>query len=348
MKIQKFFAFKLLLVCLSFSSILACEKKNENVINLAIWGNYLSPDVQKKFTETTGIKIKITHYSSNEELLAKVQTGGSNFDVAVPSDYMVGVMRQLELLEPLDKNELPNLKNLDPAFLAQDYDPKNSVSVPYGWTTAGIAINTELYKGPMLSWKDLFENPLLKGQISALDDMRELAGAALKFQNKSVNSTDAKEISQAFQYLKKVKPQVKIYTANAVDLLKNKEIKAGLVYSTDALMAQKADPNIQYIIPQEGGTRAIDNLVIIKNAPHKKAAHAFLNFLMTSESGVSSVMMTRAGPVVKGVRELLPKELQDNKALFPEKTILVKLEPIQDLKEKNALFEDAWTQFKSE
>lgn len=343
MKIVKYFT--LLALLLSVSS---CEKKNEQVINLAIWGNYLSPELQKNFTEKTGIQIKITNYSSNEELLAKVQTGGSRFDVAVPSDYMVGVLRQLKLLEDLDRSQLPNFTNLDPAFLNQDYDPENKVSIPYGWTTAGIAFNQDLFKGKLLSWKDLFENPELKGQISALDDMRELAGAVLKFQNKSVNTVRAQEVKEAFLYLKKIKPQVKVFTANAVDLLKNKEIKAGLVYSSDALLAQKENPQIQYMIPQEGATRAIDNLVIVKNAPNKKGAHLFLNFLMTKEASISGVMSNRAGPVVKGVREALPEDLKNNLALFPNPQVLSKLERIIDLKEQNSLYEEGWTDFKSE
>lgn len=341
-------SFKVLLLCFCSVGLFSCEKKNDQVLNLAIWGNYLSPELQKKFTDSTGIQIQTTHYSSNEELLAKVQTGGSGFDVAVPSDYMVGVMGQLGLLEDLDKSQLPHFQNLDPDFLNQDFDPQNKLSIPYGWTTAGIAINRQLYKDPVESWKELFENPKLKGQISALDDMRELAAAALKIQNKSVNTTSSEEVTEAFKYLKKIKPQVKVFTVNTVDLLKNKEIKAGLVYSSDALLAQKEDPNIDYVIPKEGATRAIDNLVIIKNAPHKKSAHAFINFLMTPEANVSSVVNVRIGPVIKGVREMLPKELQKNKALFPDPKILSKLERIQDLKEKNSLYENAWTDFKSE
>jgi spermidine/putrescine transport system substrate-binding protein len=329
-------------------TILSCEKKKENVVNLAIWGNYLSPEIQKKFTDSTGIEIRMTNYASNEELLAKVQTGGSSFDVAVPSDYMVDVMGKLGLLETLDKAQLPNFHNLDPQFLAQDFDPQNTYSVPYGWTTAGIAVNRALFKGEINSWKDLFENPDLKGQISAIDDMRELAATALKLQGKSVNTTDPEEIKKSFEYLKKVKVQVKVFTANAVDLLKNKEIKAGHVYSSDALLAQKVDPQIDYIIPKEGATRAIDNMVIIKGAPHLKQAHAFINFLMTPEANVSSVLAIRAGPVVKGVKAMLPKELQNNLALFPEAATWNKLERIHDLKEKNTLFENAWAEFKSE
>lgn len=350
MKISKYFLKSLFLVSFVLFSFvsLGCEKKSEPVLNLAIWGNYLSPELEKQFTQSTGIKIRMTHYSSNEELLAKVQTGGASFDVAVPSDYMVGVMGQLGLLETLDKAQLTNFSNLDPQFLNQDFDPENKHSIPYGWTTAGIAIRKDLYKDSINSWKDLFENPQLKGQISALDDMRELSAAILKLQKVSVNTTSLEEIQAAFRYLKKVKAQVKVFTVNAVDLLKNKEIKAGLVYSSDALLAQKTDPNIDYIIPSEGATRAIDNLVIIKNASHKKEAHAFLNFMMTKEANLSSVMNIRVGPVVKGVKELLPADLQKNKALFPAPEILTKLERIRDLGEKNSLYENAWTDFKSE
>lgn len=323
------------------------RQKQENVLHLAIWGNYLSPELAQKFKKETGIEIKMTHYSSNEELLAKVQTGSSQFDVAVPSDYMVGILRKLELLEPLDRSLLSHYSNIESRFLNQDFDPGNKFSVPYGWTTSGIAIHKGLFKGQIKSWKDLFENPALKGQVSALDDMRELAATALKIHKKKVNSSNPTEIQESFQYLKQVKSQIKIFTANAVDLLKNKEIKAGHVYSTDALLAQKEDASIEFVIPQEGSTQALDNLVIIKNAPHPKEAHLFLNFMMTQEAAVQTVLATRAGPVVKGIRELLPTELKNNKSLFPETSLLDRLERIQDLGEKNSLYEDAWTDFKS-
>lgn len=337
---------RLLLASVTLFS-LACEKKPaQPTLKLAIWGNYLSPELQKKFTEETGIKIEMTHYSSNEELLAKVQAGGTDLDVAVPSDYMVKVMAQLNLLEKLDRAQLSNFKNLDPQVLNQEYDPQNNFSIPYGWTTTGIAIHRGIYKGEIKSLKDLFEKPELKGQISVLDDMRELAGAALKMQDKSVNTTDPEEIKAAFDYLKKVKPQVKVFTSNAVDLLKNKEIKAGLIYSTDALLAQKEDPNIEFILASEGGTRAIDNLVILKSSPRKESAHKFLNYLMTKASNLDTVQNIRTGPVVLNVKNSLPEDLQKNKALFPEPPVYKKLEGLQDLGDKNVLYENQWTDLK--
>lgn len=330
-----------------FVLVTGCEKRSSQpVLKLAIWGNYLSPELQKRFSEQTGIKLELTHYSSNEELLAKVQTGGSDLDVGVPSDYMVQVMAQLGLLEKLDRGQLPHFKNLDPQLLNQDFDPQNTFSVPYAWTTTGIAVHRGLYKGKITSFKELLETPELKGQISALDDMRELAAVALKMQKQSVNSTDEKIVKNAFAYLKKVKPQIKVFTSNAVDLLKNKEIKAGLVYSTDALLAQKEDPQIEYFIPSEGSTRALDNVVIFKGSSRKTEAHKFVNFLMTEEANIDTVQNIRAGPVVVGVKNKLPEELRQNKALFPESSFYQKLERLQDLGEKNSLYETEWTDFK--
>jgi spermidine/putrescine transport system substrate-binding protein len=323
------------------------KKVDENVLHLAIWGQYLNPELAEKFTADTGIRIKMTHYSSNEELLAKVQTGGSRFDVAVPSDYMVSVMGSLGLLETLEKSLVPNWNELDPLFLNQNFDPENKYSVPYAWTSSGIAIHRGLFKGEVRNWRALFENPQLRGQISALDDMRELAAASLKIHGHPVNSTQANEIKESFEYLKAHKNQLKILSANTIDLLRNKEILAGQVYSTDALMAQKDDPEIEFIIPDEGATQNIDSLVIIKNAPHKKAAHEFINFMITKESALKTALMTRSGPVVKGVRDLLPTELKKHKSLFPDGSVLNRLERLQDLKEKNSLYEEAWIDFKA-
>lgn len=336
-----------LLLSLVLGLFAACEKKASTpVLKVAIWGNYLSPELQQKFTHETGIKLELTHYSSNEELLAKVQAGGSDLDVGVPSDYMVPVMAGLELLEKLDRASLPHFKNLDPKLLNPDFDPQNSYSIPYAWSTTGIAVHRGLFKGSIKTFKDLFENPELKGQISALDDMRELAAIALKMQKQSVNTTDPKSIRSAFEYLRKVKPQIKVFSSNAVDLLKNKEIKAGLVYSTDALLAQKADPQIEYFVPEEGSTQAVDNVVIFKKSRRKTEAHKFLDFLMTEEANLNTVETIRAGPVVVGIRAKLPESLRQHKALFPEPQFFKKLERLKDLGESNSLYESEWTEFK--
>ena len=158
------------------------------VVNLAIWSNYIKPEVLTEFEKRTGIKVQVSNYSSNEELLAKLQAGASGYDVVVPSDYMVFAMSKLGLLKELDFTQLPNFKSIDPKYLKKQFDPANKYSIPYDWGTTGIAVNRTLYKGKIAGWKDLFNNADLAGKVTLLDDVRETIGAALKAQGLSLNS----------------------------------------------------------------------------------------------------------------------------------------------------------------
>ncbi|MEK2644927.1 polyamine ABC transporter substrate-binding protein [Bdellovibrio sp. BCCA] len=331
----------------------ACTKKEQvsydkKEVNLSIWGNYLSPELQAQFEKETGIKINISNYSSNEELLAKIQMGSSGIDVAVPSDYMVDIMRKMSLLEPLKAELIPNKNLVSTEFLKQNFDPENQFSLPYTWTTVGIAVNRELYKGAVHSWKDLLDNPQLKGKFALLDDVRETMGAALKLHGYSVNTNNAAEIQKAKNTLLTAKKNIKMFSSDTIDILNNKEVAAAQAYSSDALQAAVKSPGkIEYIIPDEGTTFAIDNLVIVKGAKHPEAAHQLINFLLSENAEINKVKTILGGPVLKDTQGKLPKELQNNQALFPPDSTLKKMERIHDLGEHNKLFEDSWTEIKT-
>ena len=335
-------------------SIVACTKKSTTVtpereVSLAIWANYLSPEVQERFTRETGIKIKVSNYSSNEELLAKVQAGATGIDVAVPSDYMVEVMAKQNLLQSIDGAKVKNREGLEPALLKQEYDPENRFSLPYAWSTAGIAVNRDLFKGPVKSWKDLFQNKELAGKILLLDDAREVTAAALKMLGYSVNTTSAAELEKAKQVLKDVRPRVKMFRSDTSDPMADKEVAIGHVYSSDAFMAaRKSGGAVEYILPEEGGTRAIDNLVILKGAKDVEAAHRLIDFMLAKESNVSFVKTTMGGPVLQATRELLPPEIKSNAALFPSPAVLAKFERIKDVGEATRLYDRLWTEVKAE
>lgn len=332
----------------------ACTKKAEvssdaKEVNLSIWGNYLSPEMRAQFEKETGIKINISNYSSNEELLAKIQMGSSGIDVAVPSDYMVDIMRKMNLLEPLQADLIPNKSLVSAEFLKQNFDPENQFSLPYVWTTVGIAINRDLYKEPVKSWKDLLENKQLKGKFAMLDDVRETMGAALKLHGLSVNTTDPNDIHKATATLLAAKKSIKMFSSDAIDILSNKEVAAAQAYSSDALQAAaKSSGKIVYIIPEEGATIAIDNLVIVKGAKHREAAHKLINFLLSEPVEINKVKTILGGPVLKNTRGQLPKELQNNEALFPAEATIKKLERIRDLGKQNKLYEDSWTEIKTQ
>jgi spermidine/putrescine transport system substrate-binding protein len=333
-----------------FGSVAGCTKSHSSqpVVNLAIWGNYLSKQSEDRFLKTTGIKLHVLNYSSNEELLAKVQSGNSGIDVAVPSDYMIGIMRKMDLLLPLDKTKVPALKHLNAEVLNQDFDPGNKYSLPYAWTMGGIAVNRELYKDPITSWHDLFENPKLKGKFSVPDDVREVTSAVLKMQGHSANTTNPEELKLAEDFLLKIKKNVKMFTSDTVDVLKNKEVVAAQSYATDALQASaKTNGQIEFIIPKEGSLRYIDNLVIVKGAQNVEDAHRLIEFLLSLENDLEFVRTIRAGPVVNGVRGRLPADLKNSKILFPSREVMAKLEPLKDLGALNHLYEDIWSLVKS-
>lgn len=317
-------------------------------VNLAIWGNYLSNEARARFTKQTGLRLNVSNYSSNEELLAKVQTGASGLDVVVPSDYMIDVMIKLNLLSPLDQEKIPNAKGVLPEFLAQSYDPKNEFSLPYAMSLTGIALNRDVFKGEIKSWKDLFESPALAGKIALLDDVREVTSAVLKMNGQSVNTTDPEQLAKAQAELLKIRKNIKMFTSDSVDILKNKEVAAAQAFSMDSLQAAAATGGqIEFVIPSEGSTQAMDNLAILATAKNKENALRLINFLLDPENNLEFVKAIKAGPVIRGVREKLPPELRDSPVLFPSAKVLKTLERVQDLGEKNRLMEDVWTKVKT-
>lgn len=331
-----------------------CTKKSDSKetgdseVNLAIWGNYLTPEMQAQFEKETGIKIKMTNYSSNEELLAKVQSGASGIDVAVPSDYMVEIMAKIELLEPLDYNQIPNKASVIETMLKPDYDPEQKFSLPYAWSTAGIVVNTEMYSKPITSWKEFFTDKDLKGKISMLDDVREVTAAALKVNNFSVNTTKADELKKAKETLLAAKPNIKMFRSDTIEALLKKEVAVAQSYSTDALQASAQNPKIKYIIPAEGGTRAVDTMVILKGAKHPQAAHKLINFMLEAKTNEAFVNNIRGGPVLKSTKSHLSPELQANSALFPPSEQLSKMERLKDVGDNTKMYDDLWTEIKTE
>src|SRR5262245_45050961 len=184
----------------------------EKKLNLFIWSEYLPQEVIDEFTRRTGIEVRYDLYDSNEAVLAKLQSGVADYDLVVPSDYMVRILIESKLLRPLDKGRLKNLGNLDPRFLNREFDPGNQYSLPYLWGTTGYGYLKTRVRGTPDSWAPLFDSANA-GQILMLDDMRECFGAALHYLGHSLNSTDPKVLKQAADLLKKQKPWVKTYNS---------------------------------------------------------------------------------------------------------------------------------------
>ncbi|MCE3009095.1 MAG: spermidine/putrescine ABC transporter substrate-binding protein [Proteobacteria bacterium] len=337
----------LALALVTFSLGCTGKKTSTNEVNLAIWGNYISDHTAQRFTQESGIKLNISYYSSNEELLAKVQSGASGIDVAVPSEYMVEIMSQNGLLEPLNAQELGIASELNPQIqlsaLAAPY------ALPYAWTTTGIAYHKDLFPEGIKDWANLFSNKALSGKISLMDDAREVIGAALKMHGHSINSVNPEELKKAEKTLAEVKPRVKMFTSDPIDSLLNKEVAVAQIYSSDALQAQrKSNGSVVFVLPSEGGARAVDTLVIFKSAKNKENGLKLLKFLLNRKTNIEFVSHVLAGSVLKDVKKDLPAEIQSLAPLFPEAAAFAKFEDLKDVGENTKLFDQIWTRIKTD
>jgi spermidine/putrescine transport system substrate-binding protein len=325
------------------------RQDSPRIVHVAIWSNYLSTELIASFEKQTGIHIQVSNYSSNEELLAKLQAGASGYDVAVPSDYMVWVMRKLQLLQPLDFQKLPEARAIEPQFLRRDFDPEQTHSVPYNWTTTGIAIRKDRNLPPIKTWKDVFERPELTGKFSLLDDAREVIGAALRAQGHSLNSRSEAELQAAKDLLLKTRSRIKAFTSEPKMPLIQGEFALSQVYSSDALQAGKASHGrVDYIVPEDGCTLSIESLVIPQGAKHRAEAHALINFLISARA---NQLMTRSlllAPIHSEALALLPLELKQDPRIFPPQNVLSKCEMVHDLGETLMLWDRIWTEIKAQ
>ncbi|HYY16473.1 MAG TPA: spermidine/putrescine ABC transporter substrate-binding protein, partial [Gammaproteobacteria bacterium] len=251
------------------------------------WENYLKPAILEAFQKEFGVRVIEDHFTSNEEMLAKLQAGGSGYDVIVPTDYTVRTLIREDRLAPLKHEYLPNLKNIEARFLNPAYDPGNRFSVPYLWGVTGIGYSRKAVMPPPTSWHDLFSPSTLKkypGRISMLNDMREALGAALIYLGYSPNSQDPKVIDQAKAVLLRQKPFLAKYDSETYeDSLTAKELVLTQGWSGDYFAAQRQDPDIGFVVPREGAFLFVDNLAIPRGSKRHSTAEVFINYLLRAE-----------------------------------------------------------------
>ncbi|MBM4254094.1 MAG: spermidine/putrescine ABC transporter substrate-binding protein [Deltaproteobacteria bacterium] len=321
--------------------------EDEAVLNLYIWADYTSPAMIEDFTRASGIKIRESNYASNEELLAKLQSGATGYDLIVPSDYMVSTMIKLNLLQQLDRRRITRLDQIDPRFLGRSYDPANTWSVPFAWAVSGIAVNTRAYKDPVTSWNDLLRNQKVKGRVSLMDDVREALAVALKIDGHSVNTQNRDELNQAKTTLITAKQNLKAFNAFPSTLITTGEVVMAHMYSGETMVAARdSGKALQFVIPKEGSIIAIDNMVIPKGAKHVDAAYAFINYFYQPRVNADFVQRMYYGPVVKGAAAFLPLELKQHPVLFPTESTIKNCEMLRDLGDTTTIYDRIWLEVK--
>jgi spermidine/putrescine transport system substrate-binding protein len=308
----------ILLLGIIFSS--QCFADSNNELNVYNWSNYMPNDVIAQFEKETGIHINYTTYDGNDTLYAKLKADpNAGYDIVVPSSYFVDRMRQQNMLQALDKSQLPNFKNLNKSLLGKPFDPTNSYSIPYFWGSTAIVVNKN-YIDPktVTKWSDLW-GPRFRNQLLMLDDPHDLFSMALIVIGYPASDADPDHIQHAYLKLKQLLPNIKLFNSDAmkVDYI-DEDATVGMGYSGDTYQAMQENPNIVYIYPKEGYVVWIDCMAIPKNAPHLQNAYKFLNFIMRPDIAAKlSKELGYASPNSAAVK-LLPPQMRNNPAVYPD------------------------------
>ncbi len=297
------------------------------------WGEYIDPDLIGRFEEETGIHVIYETFDSNEAMLTKVQQGGSAYDIAVPSEYMVEKMAEGGLLIPLDRSKIPNLANIDPYYLNLPFDPDNRYSIPYFWGTLGIVYNPNLVPDDLTfdSWQDLW-NPALKQQVFLYDGAREVIGMGLNSIGASVNAKDDALLRQAADRLKALVPNIKAVIGDEITpLMVNNEAAVALTFSGQAADMMSENEELEYNVPHEGSNLWFDNFVIPKTSRNIEGAYAFINFMLDAEVGAQNTDYVGYSTPNAAAMELLDEEVVTDERFYPTGEQREHLEVYQNL-----------------
>lgn len=323
------------------------EGKNGE-LNIFIWTEYVPDSVIEKFEKETGIKVNVSTYSSNEDMLAKVKSESEGtYDIVQPSDYMVEQMASQGMLEELKTDELKNLSNIGESYLNPSYDPGNKYSVPYQGGVAGIAVNTSKVKKDIASYDDLFDSSL-KNSIVALDDYRAVIGMTARSMGYSMNETDPAVLSKIQDKLLTLKNNVKLYDSDSPkSALISGDCTVGYVWSAEIALAMEENPDIKVVYPTEGAYLFMDNWTIPKGAKNYDNAMKFIDFMLDAENAQMVLEeFPYLSPNTKAV-EAMGEDYSKNEAKNPPAEVIKKGEYVKNLDADTLkIYDEMWTKLK--
>jgi spermidine/putrescine transport system substrate-binding protein len=302
---------------LGMTGLAGCSGRRALRLNVFNWSNYVAPDTLPRFEAETGIRVRYAIYESNEEMLARVLSGNSGWDVVFPSNYYIQPMRELALLAPLDGGRLPHLSCLDEAFRRPDWDPGHRWSVPYMWGSCGILYSPRAEPAPA-RWADLWEERF-RGRMTMLDDPAEVLGASLKVLGHSWNSTNESELRSAAAEARRQKPLLQAYlNAEVRDQAVAGDVTACQLWASIAQQALDAAPHLRFCHPGEGFSLYADNAAILRESGRPELAHQFIDYLMRPEVNAAIATASRTATANGEAQRRLPASLASLRTLYPD------------------------------
>lgn len=336
----------LLVLLLGSLSLSAC-KTDKPTIYVYNWGDYIDETILDDFEEETGIKVVYDTFATNEDMYVKIKSGGGSYDVIFPSDYMLTRMREEGMLEKVDLTKIPNAQHLEERFLGLDYDPDNQYSIPFKWGTVGILYNTTMVDDVVDSW-DILWNPKYAKEILMLDSQRDSIGIALLSLGYSINTLDVDELAEAGELLKEQKPLVLAYVIDeGKDKMVAGEAALAVIWSGEATYGREENSDLEYAIPEEGTNLWFDVMAIPQGAKNKEGAHKFIDFMTRPDITLRNAEYTGYAIPNKTTRAMLPKEINEDRSIYPEEEDLENAEIFVNLGQTLKDYDRIWTEVKA-
>ncbi|WP_329024539.1 ABC transporter substrate-binding protein [Streptomyces sp. NBC_00690] len=317
-------------------------------LNIYAWAGEIPETVVQKFEKETGIKVTLDTFDSNETMTAKLSSGSAAYDLIEPSQYSVQQLIGQKLIQPLDHARIQGLDNLAEKFRDPSYDKGNKYSIPWIWGTTGFAYNDKCIPSAT-SWKTLFDKKY-KGKVYMLDNMLAAYIAGLQVTGSRATSTDEGEIKKATEALTEQKKMLAGYNStNYPQLLSTGQACAAEAWSGTAMAkVVAANPNVHYVIPEEGGSIWTDGLSIPKGAKNTDAAYQFINYLlkpeiaaMATDDGGSASTNAKARDLIKDKKTL------DNPAIYASDEAIANADFLLDPGQAMKHFQQGWTKVKA-
>jgi len=332
----------------AFALVLSgCGGGGKPTLNVYNWGDYIDESVNKSFEKEYNVKVNYETFSTNEDMYIKLKSGGSSYDVAIPSDYMINRMIEEGMLEKIDFNNIPNFKYIEDRFKNLEYDPTNEYSVPYMWGTVGILYNKTMVQEPVDSWRILWDEKYSK-QILMMDSQRDSIGITLKMLGYSLNTRNLDELEEAKQMLIKQKPLVLAYVVDEVkDKMISGEAALAVVWSGDAVYCMRENEDLEYVIPREGSNLWVDALVIPKGSANKKEAEAYINYMCETEVAFKNTDYIGYSTPHSEAKKMLDPDLLSSMAAYPSDEELENCEVFLHLGDMIKVYDEIWTEIKS-
>ncbi len=281
------------LVCAFIASVgvLSYATGSRPVVNVCSWGEYIDEDLITQFEEQTGIRVNYQTAESNEALYSLLKSGGADYDVVVPSDYMIGRLIAEDMLEPLDYSQIPNFSLIDGRFKNLSYDPDNRYTVPYTWGTLGIIYNTSLVDEEITSWSALYDDKYA-GQVLLINNSRDAIGEALFYLGCSVNTADKEEIRRAYELVADANRRG-VFQGRVMDEVLQKmeggNAAIATYYAGDYISMRENNEDLAFVIPEEGSNWFVDAMCMLKDAPHQREAHMWMDFIASTDANLANM-----------------------------------------------------------